>query len=587
MTKAVIAADREASSSRQFFKNLDKYFGASIGVLFIRTREIERARTLIHEWCSLQEHEFHVWDHNHGIRRYPALPTSEVGDERNIVYDSDRLESLTGPNLTVDQTMDIVSALDFIEKRKTPTLGAGGGGNDFGAAMVCTFIDTTSDEIKIPNVVQHIRDHVLRAHNDDDRLFFLVPPHFALPDEVQADTALIDLEPPSFMELKQTLSELAESSIASALDGFELSEDDQEEIAQNGLGMTEAEFSNAVSLATVELANESEEPTITDFVQRVRGSKLEMIRQTEVLDLIQPASLDSVGGLDLLKADLLKQRTAFAPEARAYGLDMPKGFIVVGSPGTGKSLICKATSNALGLPAIIFNLSAVYSSYVGSSEQRFRANLKLVESMAPCIMFLDEFDKAVPQGNENDSGTSSRVLGTLLTWLNDRQERGVPVYVIASANDVSRLPPEVMRKGRFDNIWAVAMPSEKERFDILRIHARKRGHDLTDTEYKRAAQASRLFVGAELESVIVEALLNDYHDGNEKLTADNVIKAIDKTTPQAKAFPERIAFMENWAATNARMASSGENFTPEASEPGQKRRIRTKPRPLSGKSRSD
>lgn len=564
MTKAVIAADRSSRSARKYFDEMDRLFGASIGVVIVRTREIERARSLTHEWCSLHGHGYHVWDHNHGFRRYSSIPTTENGSTREIQYDASTLERYLRPQSTIPDTQQIIAAFEWVESGGAVTSGAPSVASEFNEGRICTFLDLTEEELNHPCVTQFIRDHVNAAHDADDRIFLMVQPHVPIPDSLRHDIEMVELETPSFIELVDTLSELASTSIQEALE-YELSSDDIEEISQNGLGMTEQEFSNAVAIATVDLGKQDgANPSVRDFVRIVRSCKLGIIRQTEVLDLIEPAEVSSVGGLDLLKADLEMQRSAFSQEARDYGLDMPKGYIVVGQPGTGKTLICKATSAALGLPAIVFNLSAVFSSYVGSSEARMRANLKFVEAMAPCILFLDEFDKSCPQGNENDSGTSSRILGTLLTWLNDRQERGIPVYVIASANDVTRLPPEVLRKGRFDNIWAVNAPSAKERADILRIHLMKRGHSLSDDELQKVAAATSTFVGAELESVVTQALLLDFNEGNETITCDNVIKVAQSTIPQARSSATRIKAMEDWAKENAKPASSGGEFDNDA-----------------------
>jgi SpoVK/Ycf46/Vps4 family AAA+-type ATPase len=554
MSGNIIATDTGVLNAQVFYKQLDRLMGASIGVIAIRTREMERAKTLLHEWSSMRSLDFHVWNRLRGFDKFKALPIIEAegGDNPVVSVDPDKISDYLTPSETLPQSEPLISALDLYPLRVADKLTAR---NRFCGV----FLALTNDELLDPMVQQHFRDHVQRAYDCDDRIILLLPAQAQIPDDMAGEIEVIDLSPPSFAELTETLNDLGDT-IAEALDGFELGEDDQAKIVQNSLGMTLQEFENAVSLAIVDIADAVRvdpkyEVTVDGFVNVIRMRKLEILKKTEILELLPEAPMNSIGGFDLLKASLQREVRAFLPEARAYGIELPKGFVAVGPPGSGKSLLCKAVSAALGLPAIMFNISAVFNALVGSSEQRLRMCLQMLEDMAPCIAFIDEIDKAM-SGGDNDGGVSKRILGILLTWMQEKSTRGKMVYVIASANDVSNFPPELIRKGRFDNIWGMGFPSHQERIDIFKIHVEKRGHKLTASEYTKLAKATENYVGAEIESIVTQALLEDFFEEHDGLTFDMVKRYAEMTTPQSKAFPARIQAMKDWIDTNAKPASS-------------------------------
>jgi SpoVK/Ycf46/Vps4 family AAA+-type ATPase len=556
MPKPIIAADTTSLNSQIFFDRMDLLMGASIGVIVIRTREFDRARQLLHEWSSTRNLSYAVWDRLRGIQNFASLPvTADNGNVPKINVSADRLADFLKPTETIQGTDGLIGALDHIGAENSNDRI-----NDEKPGTVYCFHNVTPDELSIPLVHQHVYDHVRRAYDKEDRLIFLVGQGVSVPDELLNDVEIIDLSTPSFAELAEALSEF-DDDIAQSLE-IELDEDARYHILQNALGMTRQEFQNGMSLAIVDIANQLDdddemEITSEDFVKIIRQRKLEILKQTQILELMKVGDMSNVGGLDLLKAELELQKNAFSDEARQYGVSRPKGFIVVGPPGAGKSLIGKATAQSLGLPGINFRMAEVYNSLVGSSEQRMRTCLSMVADMAPCVLFVDEIDKVIPPADGgNDGGVSSRILGTFLTWLNDREENGIPVYVIASANDISRLPPEILRHGRFDDKWAVSFPTAEERAEIFRIHVEKRKHKLTKVEYERLANESDQFVGAEIESVVEKAILVDFNEGEPKLRVGTVSDQISKLKPQAKSFPERIKFMSDWVEKNARPSSS-------------------------------
>jgi SpoVK/Ycf46/Vps4 family AAA+-type ATPase len=533
--------------------------GASIGVIAIRTREFERAKRLIHEWSSMRSLSFNVWDIMHGMWAYREIPTVQADKESEptLVVDGERIAEYMEPHEEIPKTIQLPDALQHFENRqKDGSLARNG--------FVGVFVGVDDEMLRNPMTHQFIRDHVQRAYDSNDRMILLLPLATQIPPEIVGDVEIVDLDPPSFAELRDIWLDMADTVEEAC--GYKADDADIDSIVQNGLGMTGQEFENALSLAVVDAGeiirlDEEAEIDAFNFISVVRQRKLEILKQTQMLELMPQIALSKVGGLDRLKADLKRTAAAFTTEARAFGVTLPKGFIAVGPPGTGKTLICKVASAVLGLPGIRFDMSAVFQGLVGSSEANMRMALKMVEDMAPCILFIDEIEKSVPPADGGgDSGVGARVLGTFLTWLNDRQDKGIPVYVIASANDVTRLPPELLRMGRFDKKWSLTFPSKQERAEILKIHVEMRGHELADIEYKKIAAATENFVGAELEGIVEEAVLEDFVQEHESLQYDTLLRVAQATKPQIRAFPERIEQMRQWAENHATPASSTASF---------------------------
>jgi SpoVK/Ycf46/Vps4 family AAA+-type ATPase len=271
--------------------------------------------------------------------------------------------------------------------------------------------------------------------------------------------------------------------------------------------------------------------------------------------LYQPEDLPEVGGLDLLRSYLNRRRRAFSDEARAYGTPMPKGLLLVGVPGTGKSLACKTLAKLWKLPLIRIDVGALMGSLVGQSEANVRQALAIAESAAPCIVWLDELEKGLSglqSSGASDGGTTARVFGTFLTWM---QERTSPVYVVATSNDIQALPAELLRAGRFDDIVFVDLPNPIEREEIWRIHLGRVSRDAEAFDVRALVAASEGYTGAEIEASIGEALYAGFDEGREIETAD-LIEAIKGRVPLTVTMSEQIDALRAWAARRAKPASS-------------------------------
>ena len=259
-------------------------------------------------------------------------------------------------------------------------------------------------------------------------------------------------------------------------------------------------------------------------------------------------AMNEVAGLENLKAWLRKRHRAFLDPsgAKRFGLEPPRGLLLIGVQGCGKSLTAKAIATEWKLPLVRLDPSNLYNKYFGESERNFKKAVSLAESLAPVVLWVDEIEKALAQGGD-DSGTSQRVFGTFLSWL---QEKRANVFVIATANDISRLPPELLRKGRFDEIFFLDLPNERARREILDVHLRRRGREPGDFDVASLAAASPGFSGAELEQVVVSALYTAFAAG-EDLTTDHMGREIAGTRPMSVTMAEPIAHLREWARDRA------------------------------------
>jgi SpoVK/Ycf46/Vps4 family AAA+-type ATPase len=284
-------------------------------------------------------------------------------------------------------------------------------------------------------------------------------------------------------------------------------------------------------------------------LRRIVDEKKRILRQSASLEFVeQTASLDEVGGLEALKAWVRARVRAFSEEARHFGLPEPRGVLLMGVQGCGKSLAAKAAAGTFGLPLVRLDFAAVFAS--ASPEDTLRQALRAAEAMAPVVLWVDEIEKGL--GGAAASASDARIFGSFLTWL---QEKRAPVFVAATANDIEGLPPELARRGRFDDIFFVDLPAMREREEILTIHLRARGRD--PAVYPVAALARQLdqFSGAELEQVVVAALYHAFGRGTE-LDAADLTAAAAEIVPLATTFEERLAALREWARTRARRASA-------------------------------
>ena len=316
--------------------------------------------------------------------------------------------------------------------------------------------------------------------------------------------------------------------------------------AARGLTCTEAENVFAKSLVMTHQLD----------VDVIIAEKEQLIRRSRTLEYFNSVKdFSNVGGMNLLKQWLRQRSRAFSEKARLFGLPEPKGLLLLGVHGAGKSLLAKAVASQWHLPLLRLDLGRVFSELVGSSESNIRSALNMAESVAPCVLWIDEIEKGlggVASSHQSDAGTTARIFASILTWM---QEKTSPVFVIATANDISKLPPEMLRKGRFDEIFFVDLPQAQERREIFAIHLAQRGRDPLAFNLKQLAMAAEGFSGAEIEQVVISGLYNAFEEDRNLNTRD-LLQNIQSTVPLSQTMEKEISQLRRWGRTHARPSSA-------------------------------
>lgn len=391
----------------------------------------------------------------------------------------------------------------------------------------------------------------------------LLTPEITLSDLPSGTVLVADMPTPTVEELIDSINDMLDKSTEDFPERHDLNEDDVAEIAQLGLGLTLFECETYTALAIVEAGQRRERCFSKEMLSAgIAKGKTEVVKQSEILELYPTVDMSEVGGMNRLKDWVAVRSNCYSDEAREFGIEPPKGVVTVGVPGTGKSLVAKAIASSLGVPLVRMDFARVFSKYVGDSESRVRAALKMAEAMAPCVLFVDEIDKGMGGASGGgDSGTSSRVLGTYLTWLNDTK---APIFNMVTANKIDGLPPELLRKGRFDQIFSVGLPNRKERLEVLHIHLRKRGHELdfTKPEVSQFLEHSDTYVPAEIEAAVRDALILAFNKG-EDLSMAHIVASLKDMVPMSRSNAVQINAMLEWARTNAIAVNYAEDEKPE------------------------
>lgn len=425
-------------------------------------------------------------------------------------------------------------------------------------------------------IMQELRDfdHMVRNNqNSTYRLIIVANKSFEIPSDYENLFGVIHHGLPTKTELRKVYKEFLEDYVdkivqplySGDFDAIRKAFAEQEDYAVNTLtGLSERQVKitlyKATSSNAVKQGKAVESINIEGFKKFLYDYKFKEISKSGVLSLLTPIPMDKVGGLDNLKEWLTERFKAFRPEARTRGIKVPKGMALVGPSGSGKTYVARATAGVLQFPCIQMNLSSIFNKFVGESEANMEQVKTTIESMAPCVVFIDEIDKVFAgenRGSSGDSGVTSRILGKLLTWIQDTEAE---LFFVVTANRVQNIPAELLRKGRFDEVWSVSFPNSEERNAILKIHLKQRGYELENLE--KAVAKSDDFSSAELEHVIAEAILQAFVKDQE-LSEDHIVDQMVQTNPISVAFKEDIAFMKQWADKHARPASRKQDFNNE------------------------
>lgn len=400
-----------------------------------------------------------------------------------------------------------------------------------------------NDRLKLPAVIAQMRELLAYAKcNGVCVVFVSVSGEF--PSELEKEILLLEFPLPMKEEIEGMINGLGNYSENEYFP--KLTE------AAIGLGLSEAE--NIIAMSLVQNGLDLNEVT----VQEVKRQKASALKKSGVLELYEPSDLPKVGGLDQLQMWLWEREKAFSPEAKEFGLPAPKGILVFGIPGTGKSLAMKHIAQRWGMQLLL--MGNILDKYVGESEKRMKEALKIAERMAPCVLAIDEIEKFFSGvGGSSDSGVSTRIFGQFLSWM---QETTAPVFVVATANNVAGLPPELMRKGRFDEIWFVDLPGQKEREEIFKIHIMRKNRKVEDFDIPLLAKETAGYTGSEIEQVVISGLFRAFSKGQD-IDTQTLIEAAEETFPLSATMKESISSMREWGKTRARLAATPDIVNPE------------------------
>jgi len=385
-----------------------------------------------------------------------------------------------------------------------------------------------------------------------------------IPDDLQKDILIKTFDLPNKDELRETLLNLVEQNRHNPKLKFDLNADVISKLCDAAGGLTLHEAENAFALSIVKGGELTENDVVT-----IAEEKKQIIQRNGLLEYSMPMlKMEDVGGLQNLKNWLQKRSNSWSETARKYCLPAPRGVLITGLPGCGKSLTAKTISSLWNIPLLRLDMGALHNSFVGGSERNMRNVIQTAEAMAPCVLWVDEIEKAFSGvGGSGDSGVATRMFGTFLTWM---QEKEKFVFVAATANQIHSLPPELMRKGRFDEIFFVDLPTQTERRIILDIHIKKRfihpdvtGNLKIDNSFiERLIVMTEGFTGAEIEQVVISALFEAFAE-NRSVTEEDFEFAVKNTVPLVVTQAEQITSIRQWANLRAVSATSGEHKKPE------------------------
>ncbi len=483
---------------------------AQYPLIYLVTPEEERAEQAIAKIAQLgsPHRQVYVWTVTHGIVEY--------GQPRHITQ-----HNTVSPEAAIQWVVQHREQGIYIFKDLHP------------------FIDS-------PATTRWLRD-AIASFKGTQKTIILMSPYQQVPIELEKEVVVIDYPLPDLAELNKVLTNQLQIGKNASINT-----DVREKLLKAALGLTKDEAEKVYRKAQVKAKQLTE-----DEVDIILSEKKQIIRRNGILEYIEEdETIDAIGGLEELKLWLRQRSNAFTERAREYGLPQPKGMLILGVPGCGKSLIAKTTSRLWGLPILRLDMGRVYDgSMVGRSEANLRNALKTAESISPAILFIDELDKSFAGGtgsSDSDGGTSSRIFGSFLTWM---QEKTSPVFVMATANRVERLPGEFLRKGRFDEIFFVDLPTSDERQEIFKIHLTKRRKEIARFDLEQLAKVSDGFSGAEIEQAIIAAMYDAFAQDRE-FTQLDIIAAIKATLPLSRTMTEQVTALRDWARQRARPAAA-------------------------------
>jgi SpoVK/Ycf46/Vps4 family AAA+-type ATPase len=510
-------------------RQIQSYVCARVPILYLVTWEEGRVVSEIEQVAIAQRKRCHVWTETEGAQNVALLQAGKSEPEDRRVREPAAILAR------------ILREARDSDARKAP-----------GAIYVLKDFHPYLDKNGIRRRLRDLAEELLKSKIT----VVILAPRLNLPQELQKAVTVVDVPLPQRSELDVHL----EAILASGKLPSTLAPRERDELVRSAQGMTLREFEQSLALSVGEVGELD-----ARAIPLVLREKEQTVRKSSALECVSwEEGFDSVGGLARLKSFLAARRDAFTAEARAYGLPAPRGLCLIGVQGCGKSLSAKAVARFYNLPLLRFDVGRAFAGLVGQSEENARAALRLADSLAPCVLWIDELEKSLAgarSSSASDGGTTARVISTITTWLQERPTSGV--YVVATANDISALPPELLRKGRFDEIFFVDLPATSERRSILSIHVAKRGRDPEAFDLDRVAGQTTGFSGAELEEAVIAALYKAFADGRREPVTEDLLGAVAQTVPLSHTMREQVEGLRTWAQGRARRASDSAESGPQ------------------------
>lgn len=495
-------------------QNLESALRSHFPIIVIETHEEKRAAELIREITRGNAHGLLVWTAADGLRSplFTGLHLELEGPSTG-----------TGKDHSVDNsTADPEAMLKAVRERYARSV-----------VLLLDFHPYLSN----PTVLRLTKEIALEYESKNTKLV-LVSHNLEIPAEIRRHCLRFQLSLPDASAIREMVIEEARTWSEDPSNArVRVDRDAVEKLVSNMVGLTSSDARRFIRNAI------HDDGVITrSDVENVMAAKYELVEKSGAIAFeYDTASFGDVGGFHNLKA-WLEKRKRFFLDAEDGAADLPRGMLLLGVQGCGKSLASKAVAGVWGIPLLRLDAGSLYDKYIGETEKNIRRALRSAETLAPCVLWIDEIEKGIDTGGD-DNGTSRRVLGTLLTWMAENKKR---VFVVATANNIQSLPPELVRKGRLDEIFFVDLPDQAAREEILRLHLEKRDMDLAQIDVPALAQASEGFSGAELEQVVVSARYAA-HGGNTKLETQHFLEEVQLTRPLSVVMSEEIQQLRNWA----------------------------------------
>lgn len=510
---------------------------SSTAIVVIETVEEVRAVRLVRAACAALNLAAFEWTIASGLVRCG----SDVGE---LVPDG--LDSVSPYAASAQQALASSKAI-YNSQEPAQMLG-NLEGISIGAAFILKDLHRHMDE---PVVVRRLRD-VGQKFSDHRRTIILTSPKIEIPAELRGLVEFLELPLPDRRRLRQIIDEVVvrisrDHTLQRKLDpgGFDA-------VVESLRGLTEEESERALSQALV-----ARYALCAEIAGDVLETKKSLLRRSEMLEFVEAGDVFSnIGGMDNLKHWLAQRRGSWEDSAREFGLEPPHGVIILGVQGCGKSLCARAVAGEWKLPLVKFDTAAIYDKYIGETEKRIRKVFDVAEELAPCVLWIDELEKIFagsgPDSASVDAGVSSRLLASFLSWMQDRK---APVFVAATCNNVAALPPELIRKGRFDELFFVDLPSQAERKQIFSIQLARRKRNPAEFDLDRVDACAKGYSGAEIDAAIQAALFAAFSE-KKALTTQFLLDALAQTVPLSITRAEEIDALREWARTRAVPASA-------------------------------